>query len=77
MEAYPDFQIFTDQVIRKHEGKENKHMKLIIAYIQPERLNDVKQALYAAEVYKMSVTNASAAASRRATTRPTAARTSR
>jgi len=33
-------------------------MKLIVAYIQPERLNDVKQALYAAEVYKISVTNA-------------------
>lgn len=33
-------------------------MKLIIAYIQPEKLSDVKQALYAAEVYKMSVTNA-------------------
>ena len=33
-------------------------MKLIIAYIQPERLNAVKQALYEAEVYKMSVTNA-------------------
>jgi len=33
-------------------------MKLIIAYIQPEKLTDVKQALYAAEVYKMSVTNA-------------------
>ncbi len=33
-------------------------MKLIIAYIQPERLNDVKQALYKAEVFKMSVTNA-------------------
>jgi nitrogen regulatory protein P-II 2 len=33
-------------------------MKLIIAYIQPEKLNDVKQALYEAEVYKMSVTNA-------------------
>ena len=33
-------------------------MKLIIAYIQPERLNDVKQTLYEAEVYKMSVTNA-------------------
>jgi nitrogen regulatory protein P-II 1 len=32
-------------------------MKLIIAYIQPEKLNDVKQTLYAAEVYKMSVTN--------------------
>ena len=33
-------------------------MKLIIAYIQPERLNDVKQALYEREVTKMSVTNA-------------------
>jgi len=33
-------------------------MKLITAYIQPEKLNDVKQALYAAEVFKMSVTNA-------------------
>ena len=33
-------------------------MKLVIAYIQPEKLNDVKQALYAAEVFKMSVTNA-------------------
>ena len=33
-------------------------MKLIIAYIQPERLNAVKQALYTREVYKMSVSNA-------------------
>lgn len=33
-------------------------MKLIIAYIQPERLSEVKQALYGAEVYKVSVTNA-------------------
>jgi len=33
-------------------------MKLIIAYIQPEKLSDVKQALYEAEVYKVSVTNA-------------------
>lgn len=32
-------------------------MKLIIAYIQPHKLNDVKQALYKAEVYKVSVTN--------------------
>ena len=32
-------------------------MKLIIAYVKPEKLNDVKKALYAAEVYKMSVTN--------------------
>ena len=33
-------------------------MKLIVAYIQPEKLTDVKQALYAAEVFKMSVMNA-------------------
>lgn len=33
-------------------------MKLIIAYIQPHKLQDVKQALYKAEVHKMSVTNA-------------------
>jgi len=32
-------------------------MKLIIAYIQPYKLNDVKQSLYKAEVFKMSVTN--------------------
>jgi len=32
-------------------------MKLITAYIQPHKLNDVKQALCKAEVYKMSVTN--------------------
>jgi nitrogen regulatory protein P-II 1 len=33
-------------------------MKLIIAYIQPEKLTAVKQALYAREIYKISVTNA-------------------
>ncbi|HDQ44682.1 MAG TPA: P-II family nitrogen regulator [bacterium] len=33
-------------------------MKLIIAYIQPEKLNAVKQALFSREVYKISVTNA-------------------
>ena len=33
-------------------------MKLITAYIQPHKLKDVKQALYKAEVHKMSVTNA-------------------
>lgn len=32
-------------------------MKLIIAYFRPERLNAVKQALYAKELYSMSVTN--------------------
>lgn len=33
-------------------------MKLIIAYIQPHVLNEVKQELYKVEVYKMSITNA-------------------
>jgi nitrogen regulatory protein P-II 1 len=33
-------------------------MKLIIAYIQPHKLPDVKNALTEAEVYRMSVTNA-------------------
>lgn len=33
-------------------------MKLITAYIKPERLNGVKQALFKAGVTKMSVTNA-------------------
>ena len=33
-------------------------MKLIIAYIQPERLNAVKKALYEREIYKISITNA-------------------
>ena len=33
-------------------------MKLIVAYIQPERLGAVKKALYDKEVFKMSVTNA-------------------
>jgi len=33
-------------------------VKLIIAYIQPHKLNDVKQELYKREIYKMSVTNA-------------------
>jgi len=32
-------------------------VKLIIAYIQPHKLNDVKRSLYKAEVFKMSVTN--------------------
>jgi nitrogen regulatory protein P-II 1 len=33
-------------------------MKLIIAYVQPHALNDVKEALYKADVRKISVTNA-------------------
>ena len=37
---------------------ERQTMKLIIAYVQPERLNAVKQELYDKEVFKLSVTNA-------------------
>ncbi len=33
-------------------------MKLIVAYIQPERLNAVKQALYEKEIFRLSVMNA-------------------
>jgi len=33
-------------------------MKLIVAFIQPHKLNDVKKALFKADVGKMSVTNA-------------------
>lgn len=33
-------------------------MKLIIAYIQPEKLTAVKKALYEKEIFRMSVTNA-------------------
>jgi nitrogen regulatory protein P-II 1 len=33
-------------------------MKLIIAVIQPEKLTDVKQALYEAKVFKMTAINA-------------------
>lgn len=33
-------------------------MKLIIAYIQPERVSAVKQELYKREVFRLSVTNA-------------------
>ncbi len=33
-------------------------MKLVVAYIKPEKLNAVKQALYENEIFKMSVTNA-------------------
>lgn len=44
------------------DGSENLKglvlMKLIIAYIQPERLKEVKQCLFEADVFKMSITNA-------------------
>lgn len=32
-------------------------MKLITAFIQPEKLTDVKKALYEKEIFKMSVSN--------------------
>lgn len=35
-----------------------ENMKLIIAYIKPERFKDVKKELYKAEVFKMSVSRA-------------------
>jgi nitrogen regulatory protein P-II 1 len=40
-------------------------MKLVIAYIQPHKLNDVKEELYKSEVYKMSVTNSLGAGQQR------------
>ena len=33
-------------------------MRLVIAYIRPEKLNAVKQALFQAEILKMSISNA-------------------
>lgn len=33
-------------------------MKLIIAYIKPEKVNAVKQELYRRDIFKMSITNA-------------------
>ena len=33
-------------------------MRLITAYIQPEKLNDVKKALFGANITKMSINNA-------------------
>jgi nitrogen regulatory protein P-II 1 len=33
-------------------------MKMIVAYIQPEKLNAVKQELFKDEIHKISVTNA-------------------
>lgn len=33
------------------------HMKLVTAFIQPHKLHDVKDELYKAEIFKMSVSN--------------------
>lgn len=46
------------RLIRANNNNKDKAMKLIIAYIQPERLNAVKQALYEKEIYRVSVSNA-------------------
>lgn len=53
-------QILNDENMVQEIKKQRKEpvMKLIVAYIQPEKLTAVKQALYSREVYKMSVTNA-------------------
>ena len=45
-----------ESIIHWTSKKESK-MKLVTAYIQPERLNLVKQALYEKNIFKMSVTN--------------------
>jgi nitrogen regulatory protein P-II 2 len=37
---------------------EERKMKLVIAYIRPEQLNAVKQALFERDIHKISVTNA-------------------
>ncbi len=42
----------------KPKFRKGRKMKLIIAYIKPERLNAVKQELYKREVFKISVTTA-------------------
>ena len=33
-------------------------MKMVVAYIKPEKLNAVKQELYKHDIFKMSITNA-------------------
>ena len=42
-------------------AQEEGEMKLIVALIQPHKLPDVKQALFEAEVYKMTVSTAQGA----------------
>jgi nitrogen regulatory protein P-II 2 len=48
--------LFTLQVI--YDFTKEIMMKLIIAYIRPEQLNAVKQALFERNIHKISVTNA-------------------
>ena len=57
-QAASNLRTFEPSNLRTCEPANHRTVKLIIAYIQPERLNAVKQALFAREIYKMSVTNA-------------------
>ena len=41
-----------------HSKQREDGMKLITAYIKPERLTAVKQELFKSEIFKMSITNA-------------------
>jgi nitrogen regulatory protein P-II 1 len=43
--------------VQEKTSKKDTTMKLVTAYIQPERLNNVKQSLYERKIFKMSVTN--------------------
>jgi nitrogen regulatory protein P-II 1 len=43
--------------MNNNKRKGGKKMKLITAIIQPEKLPDVKQALFDADVHKMTVSN--------------------
>ena len=52
-------------------------MKLVIAYVQPDRLHSVKEALAEVDVSRMSVTNALGCGQQGGFTRPTGERTSR
>jgi nitrogen regulatory protein P-II 2 len=42
----------------EHPTEGDQRMKLIVAYIQPDKLNAVKQELFKDEIHKISVTNA-------------------
>lgn len=39
-----------------HDG--GPGMKLITAYVRPDRVNEVKQALFRAQIFKITITNA-------------------
>ena len=46
------------EVTLKQKTEKGDEMKLIIAYVQPGKLNSVKKSLHENEIYKISVTNA-------------------